>query len=141
VFTAQSGTPLTPRVCGAASDIAQGTNCATRADYTGGSIQLADPSVSSFFNRDAFAPPAPGTFGDAARNIITGPGGHQLNGTLVRDLRLNGNRTVTLQINATNLLNTVQWTFIDADVNSPTFGHVLSVKPMRTATMTIRFRF
>jgi hypothetical protein len=54
---------------------------------------------------------------------------------------LNGNRAVTLQINATNLLNTVQWTFIDTDLNSLTFGHVVSVKPMRAATMSLRFRF
>jgi hypothetical protein len=140
-FTAQSGTPFTARECGAATDIAQGTNCATRANYTGAPIQLADPSIFPFFNTSAFAPPGPGTFGDAARNMIIGPGGHQLNGTLVRDIRLNGNRTVTLQINATNLLNTVQWTFIDTDINSPTFGHVLSVKPMRAATMSLRFRF
>jgi len=59
----------------------------------------------------------------------------------VRDIRLNGNRAVTLQVNATNLLNTVQWTFIDTDFNSHTFGHVVSVKPMRAATMSLRFRF
>jgi hypothetical protein len=140
-FTAQSGTPFTARVCGAATDIAQGTNCATRANYTGAPIQLADPSLFPFFNLSAFAPPPPGAFGDAARNTIIGPGGHQLNGTLVRDIRLNGTRAVTLQINATNLLNAVQWTFIDTDINSSTFGHVLSVKPMRAATVTLRFRF
>ena len=141
-FTAQSGTPFTARVCGAVSDIAQGTNCATRANYTGGPIQLADPSLSPFFNTSAFTLPAPGTFGDAARNMIIGPGGQQMNATLVRDLRLSGNRAVTLQINATNLLNSVQWTTIGTDINSPqTFGHVLSVKPMRAATMTLRFRF
>jgi hypothetical protein len=140
-FTALSGTPFTARVCGAVTDIAQGTNCATRANVTGLPVQIADPTVTTFFNKDAFAPPVPGTFGDAARNMIYGPGGHQLNGTLVRDIRLNGNRAVTLQINATNLLNTVQWTFIDTDVNSLTFGHVVSVKPMRAATMSLRFRF
>jgi trimeric autotransporter adhesin len=141
VFTAQSGTPFTARVCGAATDIAQGTNCATRANVTGLPVQITDPTVTAFFNKDAFAPPVPGTFGDAARNMIYGPGGHQLNGTLVRDIRLNGNRAVTLQVNATNLLNTVQWTFIDTDFNSQTFGHVVSVKPMRAATMSLRFRF
>ena len=73
--------------------------------------------------------------------MIVGPGGHQLNGTLVRDIRLSGNRAVTLQINATNLLNTVQWASIDTNINSPTFGQVLSVRPMRAATMTLRFRF
>ena len=31
-----------------------------------------------------------------------------------------------------NLLNTVQWAAVDTNVNSPTFGQVLSVRPMRT---------
>ena len=59
----------------------------------------------------------------------------------MRDIRLSGNRAVTLQVNATNLLNTVQWTTIDTNINSPTFGQVLSVRPMRAVTMGLRFRF
>jgi len=140
-FTAQSGTPFSARVCGAATDIAQGTNCSLRADVTGAPISLADPSIFNFINTTAFSVPFGGAYGDAGRNLIVGPAGHQLNGTLVRDIRLNGNRVVTLQINAANILNTVQWQTIDTDINSPTFGHVLSVKPMRAATVTARFRF
>ena len=48
---------------------------------------------------------------------------------------------MTLQVNAVNLLNTVQWAAVDTNVNSPTFGQVLSVRPMRTITLTARFRF
>ncbi len=140
-FSAQSGTPFSARVCGAATDVAQGTNCSLRADVTGAPIAIADPTLAGFFNVSAFAPPAPGAYGDAGRNLIIGPGGHQLNGTLVRDIRLNGNRAVTLQINAANVLNTVQWQTLDTDINSPTFGHVLSVRPMRTVTVAMRFRF
>ena len=140
-FTAQSGTPFSARVCGATTDVAQGTNCSLRADTSGAPITISDPSIINFFNTAAFSLPATGAYGDAGRNLIIGPGGHQLNGTLVRDIRLSGNRALTLQINATNILNTVQWTTIDTDINSPTFGHVLSVKPMRAATMTMRFRF
>jgi hypothetical protein len=140
-YTAQSGTPFAARVCGAVTDVGQGTNCSLRADYTGESLQLADPSVTSFFNRSAFVAPATGLFGNSARNIITGPGGHQLNGTIVRDIRVNDNYVLTLQIRVTNLLNTVQWTTIDADVNSATYGHVLAAKPMRSATVNVRFRF
>jgi hypothetical protein len=55
--------------------------------------------------------------------------------------RLNGNRAVTLQVNATNLLNTVQWTVLDTDINSQTFGNVIAAKPMRAVTMSLRFRF
>jgi len=82
-----------------------------------------------------------GVYGDAARNLIIGPGEHQLNGTLLRNIPLAGNRALTLQVNAINLLNTVQWTTLDTDINSPTFGHVLSVKPMRSLTLQMRFRF
>jgi hypothetical protein len=141
VFTAQSGTPFSARVCGAVTDIAQGTNCSLRANITGAPIAIGDPTIADFFNTAAFSVPASGVFGDAGRNLIVGPGGHVLNGTLVRDIRLSGTRAMTLQINANNILNTVQWQTIDTDINSPTFGHVLSVRPMRSATMTMRFRF
>jgi len=140
-FNALSGTPFTARVCGAATDVAQGTNCSLRGDSTGLPIQLADPTVTSFFNTSAFTAAAPGVFGDAARNTIVGPGGRQLNATLTRDVRLNGTRAVTLQVNATNLFNTVQWTVLDTDINSPTYGHVIGVKPMRAVTVGLRFRF
>ncbi len=140
-FTAQSGTPFTPRVCGATTDIAQGTNCSLRTNLTGAPIGIADPTLTGFFNPGAFTAPPLGAYGDAPRNVIVGPAGHQLNGTLVRTIPLNGNRALTLQLNANNILNTVQWLAIDTDYNSPTFGHVLSVKPMRSVTLTARFRF
>jgi len=44
-------------------------------------------------------------------------------------------------VNAINLLNTVQWGGVDTNVNSPTFGQVLTVRPMRTITITARMRF
>src|SRR5262249_21548276 len=54
-WSLQSGTPFTMRVCGAAFDVAQGTNCSLRADLTGLSPQLSDPSLLEFFNRAAFS--------------------------------------------------------------------------------------
>ena len=139
--TLQSGTPYTARVVGAASDVFRGTNGSLRADYLGGDIQLSNPMVDEFFNAAAFVAPAAGQFGDSARNMIVGPGARQLNGFLTRDVRLGGNRALTLQVNATNLLNTVQWASIDTTVNSPTFGQVISARPMRTVTVSVRFRF
>ena len=58
-----------------------------------------------------------------------------------RDVRLGGTRTLTLQLNATNLLNMVNYQAIDTVVNSPTFGQVLSVRPMRSMQFNLRFRF
>jgi outer membrane receptor protein involved in Fe transport len=73
--------------------------------------------------------------------MIVGPGVRQLNALFQRDLRLTPNRTLTLQANALNLLDTVQWASVDTNVNSATFGSVLSAKPMRTITLTARMRF
>jgi hypothetical protein len=140
-LTIQSGTPLTARVVGDVSDVTRGVNGALRADTTGEAIQLTNPLVDEFFNTAAFTTPAAGQFGDAGRNSIIGPGTRQLNGALIRDLRLSGNRVVSLQVNATNLLNTVQWATVDTNVNSQTFGQVLSARPMRTITVGMRFRF
>jgi hypothetical protein len=146
-WSLQSGTPFTMRVCGAAFDVGQGTNCSLRANLTGVSPLLSDPSIGEFFNTAAFTPPALGTYGDSPRNFLIGPGSDQLNATLLRDIRLGGVRNVTLQINATNLLNNVQWLAIDtnpADLGpgtSNTYGQVISVRPMRAATASLRFRF
>jgi hypothetical protein len=140
-FTWQSGTPLTARILSSSSDALRGTNGTLRADYNGEPIQLADPTIDRFFNTAAFSLPAPGLFGNSARNLIIGPGSKQLNAQFSRDVRMGGNRAVTLQLNATNLLNMVNYAGIDTVVNSPTFGQILSVRPMRSMTFNLRFRF
>jgi hypothetical protein len=140
-FTLQSGTPLTARVLGAASDLFRGVNGSLRANYDGAPIQLSNPTVDEFFNVTAFSAPQPGLLGDSARNLIVGPGARQLNALFQRDVRVGGARAVTLQVNAVNLLNTVEWASVDTNVNSTTFGQVLSARPMRTVTISARFRF
>jgi hypothetical protein len=140
-FTWQSGTPLTARVQGAATEVAQGTNGTLRSDYLGGAIQLANPTIDRFFNTTAFAAPAPGLFGTSSRNMIIGPGSKMLNANFARDLRLGGTKALTVQLTASNLLNLVNYGTVDTVVNSPTFGQVLSVRPMRSMQLNFRFRF
>ncbi len=83
----------------------------------------------------------PATFGDALRNMIVGPGNRQLNASFSRDIRMGRNRTLGLQLTASNLLNMVQWAGVDTNVNSLTFGQVTSVRPMRSMQLNIRVRF
>ena len=141
-FSAHSGSPFTPRVVGATSSVANGTSGSLRANLVPGvPIPLADPSLLSFFNTAAFQVPAVGDFGTSPRNVIVGPGGHVVNLSFNRDMRIGGNRAVTLQVNASNLFNTIQWTSIDTNVNSATFGEVTRFAGMRTITVNLRFRF
>ncbi|HEV8396514.1 MAG TPA: TonB-dependent receptor [Vicinamibacterales bacterium] len=140
-FTAQSGTPFTARVLAAASDVARGTNGTLRADYVGAPVALDSPTLLRFFNTSAFVVPAPGTFGNAGRNTIIGPGETQLNASLGRDVRLTGTQVLSLRVEATNLFNSVRFGAIDTAVNSPTFGQVILIRPMRTLQFNARYRF
>ena len=107
----------------------------------GHAIALADPTIDRFFNTTAFSVPSPGTFGDASRNMIIGPGSKQLNAQLSRDIPLHGSRTLSVQLHATNLLNLVNYQAIDTVVNSPTFGQIISVRSMRSVQVNLRFRY
>ncbi|MDQ3486372.1 MAG: TonB-dependent receptor [Acidobacteriota bacterium] len=140
-FTRQSGTPYTPRVQAAAADVARGVSGTLRANYSGQDIQLNDPAIDLFFNTAAFTVPSVGTFGSASRNLIIGPGSRQLDAQFSRDVRLGSTRVLSINLNATNLLNMVNYAAIDTVVNSPTFGQVTSVRPMRAMQLGLRFRF
>jgi hypothetical protein len=140
-FAAQSGSPFTPRVVGSFVDVGSGVNGTLRANYDGDPIYLDDPTTLRFFNTDAFSVPAGGSFGTAARNLIIGPGSRNLNMSLSKNVNFNRARGVTIRLQATNVLNMVQFLAIDTVVNSPTFGQVTSVRPMRSMQVILRFRF
>jgi hypothetical protein len=140
-FQANSGSPLTVTVSGASRDIASGINGALRADYTGEPITIADPSVDQWFNTAAFTVPAAGVFGSSARNIITGPGSKNLNMTFNRNVQLGGNRSMQIRMNVNNILNLANYSGVDTNVNSPTFGQIRSVNGQRRATLNLQFRF
>jgi hypothetical protein len=136
-----SGTPFTARVLGAISDVARGTNGTLRANYNGQPVAIGDPTVAEFFNTAAFSIPSPGTFGDAGRNTIIGPGTSTLNFGVTKNINFGQTRGLSIQVLANNLLNDVQFASIDTNLNSPTFGQVTAVRPMRRMSIQTRYRF
>lgn len=119
-----SGTPFTARVLNDRGDVARGTNGTLRANYDGSRIATANPTTNHYFNTSAFSIPPPGSFGDAGRNTIIGPGTSNVNLGITRNINLAPDRSLSIQILANNVFNTVQFASIDTIVNSPTFGHV-----------------
>src|SRR5262249_20254864 len=75
-FNFATSTPFTARVIGAASDIQRGTNGTLRPNATGQGVSIGNRAVGRWFNTAAFVVPAPGTYGNAARNTIFGPPTH-----------------------------------------------------------------
>ena len=57
---------------------------------------------------------------------------------LMKNFTLPGSRSLSVRLQATNVLNTPQWGGIDTVVNSPTFGRVTSARAMRSVQAVVR---
>jgi Carboxypeptidase regulatory-like domain len=110
-----------------------------RPDVTGAPIQQT--SDGRFLNPAAYTAPAPGQWGTARRNSITGPSQFNLDASLARTFRLRGKYNLDVRADATNLLNHATFTAWNTTVNSTTFGLPVAVNPMRSLQLTGRLRF
>jgi len=140
-FTFATGTPLTPSYAAAVADVARGTAGTLRPDRVGGtSITAGGGSLRQWFNTAAFTAPA-GLYGTASRNSIPGPGTIQNNMSLAKTMQLGEMRSLEIRATLNNAFNTVQYSGVDSNVTSPTFGKVISTGAMRSFQFTSRFRF
>jgi hypothetical protein len=140
-WTIASGLPFSPRVLGGFGEVSSGTNGTLRPDLTGQPITVSNPSITQWFNPQAFAFPAAGTFGDAGRNSIIGPGSKVFDMAFTKVIPMGDVRVLEFRAQMNNIFNTPQYTAIDTVINSPTFGHVVSVGSMRRILGQARLRF
>ena len=142
-WTIATGLPFTPRFVGSPCKLNTGTNGTLRPNLVPGqSIALANRSISQWFNTAAFDPTLPcGTYGDARRNSIIGPGTVLFDMAFTKVIPLKESRVLEFRAQATNIFNMPNYSSIDTSVTSPTFGRVTAVGAMRQITMTARFRF
>ena len=100
----------------------------------------SDPGPDQWFNTSAFTMPAFGTFGNAGRNILEGPGYANVNFALVKTL---GIRIARLQLRAEafNLFNRANFDLPDAFLGSQTFGRILSAQSPRRIQFGVKALF
>ena len=140
-ITLASGIPFTARIIGDFTTVAQGTSGSLRANYNGQPISVGNPTVAQWFNTSAFSVPLPGTFGNAGRNTIEGPGTILVNFALAKNIPIRDMMAFEIRAEASNVLNHANFAGIDTTVNSPTYGRVISVGSMRKMQIYTRFRF
>ena len=141
-WTFATGTPLSPRIIGSVTEVNGGTSGTLRPDLVAGqSITVANPSIQEWFNTGAFVTPAAGTFGDAGRNTIPGPGTILCDMSISKTFALRELRALEIRATANNVFNHVNFASVDTNLNSPTFGQVISAGTMRRVTFFARFRF
>jgi hypothetical protein len=139
-YTFSTGGFASPQYTGTTAEVEVGAN------YLRPNRNFSQPikgagSRLAWFNTAAFTAPAPGTYGTASRNSIEMPGTVSISGSLSRTVTFGGTRSFEARINANNALNTVQYSGVNTQINSSSFGQVNGAAGMRSFTYNASFRF
>jgi hypothetical protein len=137
-MTLGSGLPETPIVLGR---LASGTGITgtTRAEYLGGPLNAVSPGYG--FNTAVFGAPPDTSWGNAGRDIITGPMQFGLNASAARTFRFGERRSLDIRFDGNNVLNHVTWASWNTTLGNSQFGLPTGANGMRNIQATVRFRF
>ena len=139
-----SGSPFTPLLIGTSdsqTDNGSGNQGAgvDRPNLIG-NPNLSDPTPERWFNTRAFARPV-GTFGSAGRNILTGPGFHNVDLALMKTWSFGETSRLQFRTEVFNLFNHPNFNLPVGDFNSQSFGSVTSAKDSRQIQFGMRIEF
>ncbi len=127
ISTIQSGTPFNITT---GTDVSGTGDRQDRPNVVGdpfANIPVAsNPLLQSFFNPLAFAPAAPGTFGNLARNAYYGPWFKTIDVSVFKTTKLTGRTSIQLRAEIFNLFNWINWANPGATLSSSTSFGLLS---------------
>ena len=145
IVTLQSGRPFTVALL---SDIDRSNTGRSTLGFGAndrpnvvGNAELSDPTPDLWFNTSAFAFPAFGSFGDAGRNILDGPGFANFNASLMKTTKLVEGLDLQFRAEAFNLFNRPNFNLPDNFLGSPTFGRILSAGSPRHIQFGLKLLF
>ena len=136
----QTGPVFTPSL---STDPAN-TGTIMRPNRIDGRGKLSHPSIQQWFDVSAFPVPAPYTYGNAGRNILTGPGMEDWDAGLSKTFTLSElSRAAKVEFRGEffNTTNTPAFGLPDTDVQDATAGRVLSAGSPREAQLSMKLAF
>ncbi len=115
-------------------------------NYSGGALDLnQNPrNGGSFFNTSRFSENALGTPGTAKRRFFYGPGLDNYDMALLKNVQLTESKSLQFRIEAFNVFNHAQFfgpQAVDGNIDSSTFGQVISAAPPRLVQLGAKFFF
>jgi hypothetical protein len=94
-----------------------------------------------YWNRDAFAPPAPGTLGNVGRVVLRLPYEWQFDLSLARSFRFRERHGIEFRAEAYNLLNSFRPGTIDSNWSSRNFGKIRTALDPRILQFAMKYSF
>ena len=106
-----------------------------------GNPHLSNPGAMEWFNTKAFAVSPYGTFGNAGRNILSGPGLATIDFSIVKNTRVSERLNVQFRAEFFNLLNRTNFNLPDNFLGDSTFGQITSAQDPRRLQFALKFLF
>ena len=145
IVTLQSGRPFTVALLQEIDNSGTGRSAlgfgANDRPSVAGDPALSQRTPERWFNRNAFVFPSPGTFGNAGRNILDGPGYQNVNASIVKNTRLSERFNLQFRAEAFNLFNHPNFNLPDNFLGSPTFGQITSAREPRHIQFGLKLLF
>jgi Carboxypeptidase regulatory-like domain len=138
ILTSRSGLPFTPVISGDRANTGVGGQRPNRvADGT-----ADDPTVSRWFNVDAFATPAQYTYGNSGRNILRADNLVRVDFTLKKNFVFTETKRREFRAEAFNIANHPTFSAPNATIGTAAAGTVTStLNANRTLQMALKFYF
>ena len=97
--------------------------------------------VDRYFNIDAFAFNAVGTFGTSGRNILRGPGDVSVDAGLFKNIPIREGHRVQFRMETFNVLNRVNFGNPNANRSAAAFGRITSAGQPRVIQLALKYQF
>ena len=145
IVTLQAGQPYTVALPGELDNSNTGRSSygfgAGDRPNLSGNPNLASPDPQLWFDPSAFSMPPYGSFGNAGRNIIAGPGLANVDLSVSKDFQLAESTTLQLRAEAFNLLNTPNFLNPNIFFGTPGFGRTLAARDGREVQLGVKLIF
>lgn len=141
IVTLQSGFPITPNIGG--TDRSGTGGGFDRPNATGISPYLDNPVPTKWFNLAAFSVPAAGTYGNAGRNSVVGPGVVTFDFSLHKDFKTTEKQRLEFRWEMFNAANHPVWATPNTNANNAgTFGTITGTRVnMRQMQLALKYVF
>jgi hypothetical protein len=106
-----------------------------------GSPNLSNPTLSHWFDTSAFLTGPVGSFGNAGRSTILGPGAWNVDAAVSRTFAVTEHQHVDFRGEAFNLMNHARFGNPNTTMNSPSYGQVLSARDPRILQFALKYIF
>jgi hypothetical protein len=136
IVTVASGLPLNLTVNGNPSNTGQNDRPNVVGDW-----QLENPTVAQWFNTAAFVANDRYTYGNAARNLLRGPGLFNVDLSARKSFRLSRGISADLRFESFNLTNTPSLGSPNTQVGNPSFGRISSAGAARSNQVALKLLF